>query len=62
MGNHKVGHPHCVPKLTILERMYCLTQLYLMVAVCIVLLHNVQLHVSALRSGHLQVVPEILSK
>ena len=40
----------------------CLTQLYLMVEVYIVLLHKVQLHVSALDNGYLQVVHEILSK
>jgi len=33
-----------------------------MVEVYIVLLHKVQLHVSALDNGHLQVVHEILSK
>ena len=33
-----------------------------MVEVYIVLLHKVQLHVSALVNGHLQVVHEILSK
>ena len=40
----------------------CLTQLYLMVQVYILLLHKVRLHVSALDNGHLQVVHEILSK
>ena len=33
-----------------------------MVEICIELLHKVQLHVSALDNGHLQVVHEILSK
>jgi len=33
-----------------------------MVEVYIVLLHKIQLHVSALDNGHLQVVHEILSK
>ena len=42
--------------------MCCLTQLYLVIAVCIVLLHKVQLHVSVLDSGHLQVVHEKLFK
>jgi len=40
----------------------CLTQLYLMVEEYILLLHKVQLHVSALDNDHLQVVHEILSK
>jgi len=38
-----------------------LTQLYLLVEYKI-FLHNVQLHVSALNNGHLQVVHEILIK
>jgi len=42
--------------------MFCLTQLYLTVEVYIVLLHKVQLRVSALDNGHLQAVHEILSK
>ena len=40
----------------------CLTKFYLMVGVYIVFhLHKVQLHVSALDNGHLQVVHEILN-
>jgi len=40
----------------------CLTRLYLMVEIYLVFLHKVQLHVSALDNGHLQVVHEILIK
>ena len=40
----------------------CLTQIYLMLEVYIILLLKVQLHVSALNNGHLQVVHDILSK
>ena len=39
-----------------------LTQLYLLVEYKVFFLHKVQLHVSALDNGHLQVVHEILIK
>jgi len=39
-----------------------MSQIYLMVEVYIIILHKVQLHVSVLDTGHLQVVHEILSK
>jgi len=34
--------------------MYCLTQLYLVVEMCIELLRREQLHVSAIGNGHFQ--------
>jgi len=48
-------------QVTRVERMYLPNTTVFMVEVYIVLLHKVQLHVSALDNGHLQVVHEILS-
>ena len=45
-----------------MESIYCLTQLHGGEIYIILLLHNEQLHVSALDNGHLQVVHESLNK
>jgi len=55
---HKVLHPHCVHKLTRVERMYSSNTLFNGRGIYSIY----YIHVSALDNGHLQVVHEILIK